>query len=243
VGALRTRQGYCEYSHLRCAAVCSCRPPPRPSVVPANLRWGTFEYSQWYSSVSTNTCSIQQCAHVIHRLDRRRRRRRRWCRRTCSLRRGGQRGRDARVCAREGGHAHAHERACCTPWSTVSTHMRHFGYSERTRTVNAHSYWALQLPAHVAVRRASLGTGSTRETVSTCMKSLSTARVCKMPSVLRTSSARGTVSRPRGNAFDAGRVPTLHDVPISRAPRCPAGYSEYPHAPAAYPERGRRPGR
>jgi hypothetical protein len=33
--------GYCEYSHLRCAAVRSCRPPPRPAaaaVVPAHLQ-------------------------------------------------------------------------------------------------------------------------------------------------------------------------------------------------------------
>jgi hypothetical protein len=43
--------GYCEYSHLRCAAVRSCRPPPRPSsaaAVPAHLQWGTFEYARWY---------------------------------------------------------------------------------------------------------------------------------------------------------------------------------------------------
>ncbi len=46
--------GYCEYSHLQYAAVCSCHSPPRPSAsaaaVPAHLQWGTFEYSRWYST-------------------------------------------------------------------------------------------------------------------------------------------------------------------------------------------------
>jgi hypothetical protein len=108
----------------------------------ASRRWGTSEYSHgalgvltWgarsnhmgyfsvltmgcstYSprgTVSTHTCSIRRCASGIHRFGRRRRLR--WCRRTCSLRRGGKWNvrtrRRARACARGGLASHAVE--CC----------------------------------------------------------------------------------------------------------------------------------
>jgi hypothetical protein len=84
---------------LQCrrAAVCSCRPPLRPSaaVVPVHLPWDTrcthsgvlhrltyWEYSHVLpkGTVSTRTCGMRRCADVISRLDRRRLRLRR---RTC----------------------------------------------------------------------------------------------------------------------------------------------------------------
>ncbi len=61
-----------------------------------------------------------------------------------------------------------------------------------------------------------LGARSTRGTVSTNLRSPRTASVCRVPSLPRTSSARGTVSRPpeRQRIPRPWRVPTLHDIPI-----------------------------
>jgi hypothetical protein len=135
---------------------------------------------------------------------------------------------------------------------TVSTH---------TCSVQRFTPWILRVPhadceypftsgsrAASSRRGASyaLGARGTRGTVSTCTRSLSTAIVCRLPSLPRTSSARGTVGLPpRGNASEAGAGPMLHHIPLSTPARHggTARYSEYPHAPAAYPERRRRPGR
>jgi hypothetical protein len=90
-----------------------------------------------------------------------------------------------------------------THQGTVSTH---------TCSVQRFTPWILRVPradceysvtlgsrAASSRRGASyaLGARGTRGTVSTCTRSLSTARVCRVPSLPRTSSARGTVGLPR----------------------------------------------
>ena len=108
-GALRTGHGCCEYSHLRCAAVRPCRPPPRPAAaaaVPAHLQFASY--------VRT--------------------------------------ARRARACARGGLAAHAMEYR-----EHSHATLSRLRLSAHARTVSTHSHWAVELPAHAAVRRAHVG--------------------------------------------------------------------------------------
>ena len=106
-------------------------------------------------TVSTHTCSVQRCARVVHRIDRRRRRWR--CRRACSLASGRPRRADvrtarrARACARGGLAAHAGE------YHEYSHDTLDTPAECRARTVSTHSHRAVELPAHVAVRRTHVG--------------------------------------------------------------------------------------
>jgi hypothetical protein len=145
----------------------------------------------------------------------------------------------ARACARAGLAAHAVE-SCEYSQATL------WIFPVRTRTVSTHSHWAAELPALVAVRRTHVGYSENSRyceylhEIPEYGKSMLSALTAEILKCTRHGlpPERKRIPRP-------GRVPIVARYPDRYPARhgAWAGYSEYPHALAAYPQRRRRPGR